>query len=219
MALEKKYYVFAAKLECANNIKKKRNLALIEELTIEELNDIWPGWTHKDIVNNFLEIYKHIIKAEAKGIKRENAVVHKPYELVSQFRCDGSDGYISFLNNLLELKQTANTRFEFNKLEFKVYDNPNLLREELRKKNEINNKSRMIAGYCYDWNVKNKRGDWDIELSDGFKAKWNLEKDEHWAVNPNSFEEIGCIHTCQGMEFEYVGVFIGRDLYYENGLD
>ena len=76
MALEKKYYVFAAKLECANNIKKKRNLALIEELTIEELNDIWPGWTHKDIVNNFLEIYKHIIKAEAKGIKRENAVVY-----------------------------------------------------------------------------------------------------------------------------------------------
>ena len=149
--------------------------------------------------------------------KRENAVVHRPYELVSQFRCDGSDGYISFLNNLLELKKTANTRFEFNKLEFKVFDNPNLLRDELRKKNEINNKSRMIAGYCYDWNVKNKRGDWDIELSDGFKAKWNLEKDEHWAVNPNSFEEIGCIHTCQGMEFEYVGVFIGRDLYYENG--
>ena len=76
MALEKKYYVFAAKLECANNTKKKRNLALIEELTIEELNDIWPGWTHKDIVNNFLEIYKYIIKAEAKGVKRENAVVY-----------------------------------------------------------------------------------------------------------------------------------------------
>lgn len=149
--------------------------------------------------------------------KRENAIVHRPYELVSQFRCDGSDGYISFLNNLLELKQTANTRFEFNKLEFKVFDNPVLLRDELRKKNQINNKSRMIAGYCYDWNVKNKRGDWDIQLPNGFKAKWNLENDEHWAVNPNSFEEIGCIHTCQGMEFEYVGVFIGKDLYYENG--
>lgn len=148
---------------------------------------------------------------------REDAVIHKPYELISQFRCDGSDGYISFLNNLLEIKQTANTTFEFNKLNVKVFDDPNKLRDELRELNKINGKSRMIAGYCYDWNVKNGRGEWDIELPNGFKAKWNLEKDDHWAVNPNSFEEVGCIHTCQGMEFDYVGVFIGRDLYYEDG--
>ena len=149
--------------------------------------------------------------------KRQGAIVHKPYELVSQFRCDGSDGYISFINNLLEIKQTANTSFEFNKLDVRIFDDPNELRDELRKKNEINNKSRMIAGYCYDWNVKNGRGEWDIELPNNFKAKWNLEKDDYWAVNPNSFEEIGCIHTCQGMEFDYVGVFIGKDLYYEDG--
>lgn len=146
---------------------------------------------------------------------RENAIVHKPYELISQFRCDGSDGYISFLNNLLELKQTANTTFEFNKLNVKVFDDPVNMRDELRELNKINNKARMIAGYCYDWNVKKKRGEWDIELPNGFKAKWNLEKDDHWAVNPNSFEEVGCIHTCQGMEFDYVGVFIGKDLYYD----
>lgn len=149
--------------------------------------------------------------------KRENAIVHKPYELVSQFRCDGSDGYISFLNNVLEIKQTANTDFEFNKLDVQVFDDPNEMRNQLREHNKVNNKTRMIAGYCYDWNVKNKRGDWDVILPNGFKAKWNLEKDDHWAVNPNSFEEIGCIHTCQGMEFDYVGVFIGKDLYYKDG--
>lgn len=142
------------------------------------------------------------------------AIVHKPYELVSQFRCDGSDGYIAFLNNLLELEKTANTYFEFNKLQVKVYDDPRLLRDDLRELNKINNKSRMIAGYCYDWNVKKGRGEWDIIIGD-FKAKWNLEKDTFWAVNPSSFEEVGCIHTCQGMEFDYVGVFIGKDLYYD----
>ncbi len=142
-------------------------------------------------------------------------IIHKPFELVSQFRCDGSDGYISFLNNLLEIKQTANTTFEFNKLDVKVFDDPIKMRDELRKLNNINHKTRMLAGYCYDWNVKYKRGEWDIELENGFKAKWNLEKDDHWAVNPNSFEEVGCIHTCQGMEFDYVGVFIGKDLYYD----
>ncbi len=148
--------------------------------------------------------------------KRLGAIVHQPYELVSQFRCDGSDGYISFLNNLLELKQTANTTFEFNKLDVQVFDDPVLMRDKLRELNNANKKTRMIAGYCYDWNVKNKREDYDIELPNGFKAKWNLENDDHWAVNPDSFEEIGCIHTCQGMEFDYVGVFIGKDLYYED---
>ena len=149
--------------------------------------------------------------------KKENAVIHKPYELTSQFRCDGSDGYISFLNNLLEIKQTANTNFEFNNLKVKIFDNPVIMRDELRELNKINNKTRMIAGYCYDWNVKNKKGEWDIILPNGFKAKWNLANDDHRAVNPNSFEEIGCIHTCQGMEFDYVGVFIGKDLYFKNG--
>ena len=149
--------------------------------------------------------------------KNENAVVHKPYELVSQFRCDGSDGYISFINNLLEIKQTANYNFEFNKLDVKVFDDANIMRDELRNLNKINHKTRMIAGYCYDWNVKNKRGEWDIILPNNFKAKWNLENDDTWAVNADSFEEVGCIHTCQGMEFEYVGVIIGKDLYYKDG--
>ncbi|MBO8428099.1 MAG: DUF2075 domain-containing protein [Firmicutes bacterium] len=149
--------------------------------------------------------------------KNENAIIHKPYELTSQFRCDGSDGYISFLNNLLEIKQTANTNFEFNNLKVKVFDDPIKMRDELRELNKINNKTRMIAGYCYDWNVKNKKGEWDIILPNGFKAKWNLANDDHWAVNPNSFEEVGCIHTCQGMEFDYVGIIIGKDLYYKDG--
>lgn len=147
--------------------------------------------------------------------KDAGAVVHSPYELSSQFRCDGSDGYISFVNNLLELKRSANASFEFNKLDVRVFDDPNELRDALREKNKTEGKCRMIAGYCYDWNVKHGRADYDIELPHGFKARWNDEKDDHWAVNPKSFEEVGCIHTCQGMEFNYVGVFIGKDLYYD----
>ncbi len=53
-------------------------------------------------------------------------------------------------------------------------------------------------------------------LPDGFKAKWNLEKDKIWAINPNSFEEVGCIHTAQCLEFDYVGVLIGKDLKYDS---
>ena len=73
----------------------------------------------------------------------------------------------------------------------------------------------MVAGYCYDWNVIHNRGDIDIFLPDGFTAQWNLKNDKIWAINPSSFEQVGCIHTAQGLEFDYVGVLIGRDLSYD----
>jgi DUF2075 family protein len=91
------------------------------------------------------------------------------------------------------------------------------MRDDLRELNNVNGKSRMVSGYCYDWNVKYNRGEWDITLKNGFNAKRNLSNDEYWAINKDSFEEVGCIHTCQGMEFEYVGVIIGKDLIYRNG--
>ena len=75
----------------------------------------------------------------------------------------------------------------------------------------------MVAGYCYDWNVKHHRGNVDIRLPGGFEARWNLENDKIWAINPNSFEEVGCIHTAQGLEFDYVGVLIGKDLKFADG--
>ena len=136
-------------------------------------------------------------------------------KLVSQFRCNGSDAYIQFIDNLLQrLPETVHVDLSELNFDFKVFDDPNEMREALRDKNQINNKSRMVAGYCYDWNVKHRRGNWDIMLGDNFKAKWNLENDKVWAINPSSFEEVGCIHTAQGLEFDYVGVFIGKDLIY-----
>ena len=136
-------------------------------------------------------------------------------KLISQFRCNGSDAYIQFIDEILQRHEEsiAVNLSELN-FDFKVFDNPNEMREELRAKNQENNKTRMVAGYCYDWNVKHRRGDWDVILEDNFKAKWNLENDKVWAINPDSFEEIGCIHTAQGLEFDYVGVFIGKDLTY-----
>lgn len=154
-----------------------------------------------------------------KEVARQyNAIIDiDKFELKSQFRCNGSDGYIAFLDNLLGIRETANKCFDLEDYTIKVFDDPNIMRDELRALNNINNKSRIVAGYCYDWNVKNKRGEWDIILENDFKAKWNLENDSIWAINPKSFEQVGCIHTCQGMEFDYVGVIIGKDLVYNDG--
>ena len=141
-------------------------------------------------------------------------IMNENTELHSQFRCNGSDEFIQFVDLLLQKKQgTLPQELHF---DFQIFPDPSSLREELRKKNAENNRSRMVAGYCYDWNLKyNRRGfKYDIYLP-GFEAKWNLADDDIWAINPNSFEEVGCIHTAQGLEFEYVGVLIGKDLRYD----
>ena len=144
-------------------------------------------------------------------------IMNQDTKLVSQFRCNGSDAYIQFIDGILQRNEetVAPDLPELN-YDFQVFDNAVDMREALRAKNAVNNKARMVAGYCYDWNVKNGRGNIDIVLPGGFQAKWNLANDKIWAINPKSFEEVGCIHTAQGLEFDYVGVLIGKDLYYDN---
>ena len=137
--------------------------------------------------------------------------------LISQFRCNGSDGYLNFLDNLLGIKETANFNFDYD-YDLRLFNSPRKMREALREKNNINNKSRMIAGYCYEWISQStpEGNDFDIELEDGFRAKWNFSN-TLFAIDPDSFEQVGCIHTTQGLEFDYCGIIVGKDLRFENG--
>ena len=137
--------------------------------------------------------------------------------LKSQFRCNGSDGYMQFLDNLLDIRETPNTSLDGLDYDVRVFDSPTKMREELEKINKINNKARMVAGYCYEWVSENMPSLYDIHLEDGFRAQWNLRGGKPFAISETSFNEVGCIHTCQGLEFDYVGVIIGKDLRFENG--
>ncbi len=142
--------------------------------------------------------------------------------LASQFRCNGSDGYLAWLDDVLEIRDTAN--FDFSELDydydFRVFDDPNKMFDEIKKKNESNNKSRVVAGYCWEWiqEGKNDPDVYDITIDKyRFKKSWNLNNTATYAIDNDSIEQIGCIHTCQGLEFDYVGVIIGEDLRYEKG--
>ncbi len=139
-------------------------------------------------------------------------------ELSSQFRCNGSDGYIAWLDNLLQIKETANESIGNINYDFKVFDDPCLLRNEIVNKNRMNNKSRIVAGYCWDWVSKKDNKLFDIVIGDEFKMQWNLTSHgSAWIIQPNSISEAGCIHTCQGLELDYVGVIIGPDLIVRDG--
>nr|WP_244667397.1 DUF2075 domain-containing protein [Xanthomonas sp. D-109] len=140
-------------------------------------------------------------------------------ELASQFRCAGSDGYIAWLDNFLGIRETANADFDRESFDFRIVDSPKELHDLIREKNKINNKARVVAGYCWDWKSKNNPDAWDIEIPEhDYRAQWNLGSDGSlWAVAENSVEQVGCIHTCQGLELDYVGVIIGPDLRWLNG--
>jgi len=139
--------------------------------------------------------------------------------LESQFRCNGSDGYLAWIDDVLQLRETANTEFDLD-YDFRVFDDPNELRNEIVERNKKNNKSRIVAGYCWNWTKESKNNPniHDITIDEfDFKMSWNLGNTETWAIDENSVNEAGCIHTCQGLEFDYVGVIIGDDLYFQDG--
>ncbi|WP_323669284.1 DUF2075 domain-containing protein [Aliarcobacter butzleri] len=140
-------------------------------------------------------------------------------ELTSQFRCNGSDGYLAWIDNMLQIRETANITLDLNDYDFKVFDNPNKLKDAICEKNKINNKARLVAGYCWNWESKKDSNAMDIILPEyGFEIQWNLSVDGSlWIISPQSVEQIGCIHTCQGLEVDYIGVIIGEDLTYEDG--
>lgn len=152
--------------------------------------------------------------AAAHGSK---VIMDESLHLKSQFRCNGSDGYLAFLDNLLGIRKTENRSLDGIDYDIRVFDDASEMREELRKKNELNNKARLVAGYCYEWVSQYSPYANDIFLPGGFAAQWNLRNGQPFAIGDTSFEQVGCIHTCQGLEFDYVGVIIGKDLRYENG--
>ncbi len=158
--------------------------------------------------------------AEIESWTRQLGVSVQKLELPSQFRCNGSDGYLSWLDNSLQIKATANESLIDNEIDydFKVFNNPNELRKAITEKNG-NNKARMVAGYCWPWNSKKDPGQYDVIIEPhNFQMQWNLTKDGSlWIRSPESINEIGCIHTCQGLEVDYIGVIIGPDLIVRNG--
>ena len=161
-------------------------------------------------IGSVAEIEKWAHEAEAE-------IMHM--ELVSQFRCNGSDGYLAWLDNTLEIRETANWNMEDIDYDIQILSSPHDVRDIIIEKNKAsNNRARILAGYCWDWKKEGQNDTTvhDIQIDD-FEISWNLKNTTTFAIDENSVNEAGCIHTSQGLEFDYVGVIIGDDLRYEDG--
>ncbi len=192
-----------------NQIKEIINAAKFSVFFIDETQRI-------DIydIGSIAEIEKYLNEFGVAGEER------KILELESQFRCNGSDSYLAWLDDVLEIRETANSDGFDIDYDIQIVDSPNDVRNKIFELNKINNKARLLAGYCWDWikEGKNDTNIHDIVIPEyNFAMSWNLNNSSTWAIDSESVNEVGCIHTSQGLEFDYVGVIIGQDLRYENG--
>lgn len=138
-----------------------------------------------------------------------------------QFRCGGCDEYISLIDSVLYSDKVPIGRF-FGNYDFKVFDDPEKMHKAIIEKNKLSShlSSRVSAGYCWNWVSKKDEqlNDIQIKRPNGamYFRKWNLSKSKKpFAIDEFSEDLIGCIHTTQGLEFEYAGVIIGPDLRLE----
>ena len=183
----------------------------------------------------FLDEFQIVRPEEVGSIKLIKETAQKfgadifEFELKTQFRCSGSDGYLNWIDNTLNIRETANrTLAKTEKMEFKIFNNPKELREAIERKNKENaNSARLVAGFCWPWSNPNPDGTLkeDIVIGD-FRATWEAKNDAaklapgipkaaFWAYDPNGVNQVGSIYTIQGFEFEYVGVIFGKDLIYD----
>lgn len=183
----------------------------------------------KEIINAskvtvfFIDDYQKVTTSDIgsmEEIKKWSEKLNLDYEemeLLSQFRCNGSDGYLAWVDNVLGIR---NTDWDLIDLDYdiQILDSPEQVRDMIYEKNKINNKARILAGYCWEWekSERNNPNHKDIKIGN-FEMPWNFANTGTWAIDPDSVNEIGCIHTSQGLEFDYVGVIIGNDLRVENG--
>ena len=189
-----------------NQIKELIESAKLSEFFIDENQRV----TLKDIGR----------KAEIRRWAAACGATVSELALASQFRCNGSDGYLAWVDNTLGIRTTANQTLQGVNYEFSVCSSPNELRTRIVEKNKLRNKARLVAGYCWDWVSKKNPRSADIELPEhNFSARWNLTTDGSlWILKPESVSEIGCIHTCQGLELDYIGVLIGPDFIVRSGV-
>ncbi len=182
-----------------------------------------------------------IIKDLAKEC-RSQLIMGPELELTSQYRVQGGAEYIEFIKSFLGIRNGISTYNSCNSYEFKVFDNPNEMFDAIKTKDtesrikqsleegktsyaSFNGRCRVVAGYTYEWksNPSIRDGVNDVIIEkDHFAKKWNLRygsglRAYSWADDPDSIDEIGCIHTCQGVDLDYCGVIIGKDITYENG--
>lgn len=158
---------------------------------------------------------------EIKRIAEMNHSQVFEYTLSAQFRCSGAEGFLNWIDHIFQIRETGNfDGWDQDAFQFLLMDDPNSVYELIKEKVSEGYKARMLAGYAWEWtNAKDGNPNGEIEdvviPEHDFRMPWNGRALSTWAIDERGLEQIGCVHTSQGLEFDYVGVIIGNDLKYD----
>jgi hypothetical protein len=132
---------------------------------------------------------------------------------------------VRWVENTLQIRRTANALWQGDPgFELRIVDTPQELDVLIRARLDEGHSARLTAGYCWPWSDPTNDGQLvdDVVIGD-WARPWNarsnagrlapgIPKSELWASEPGGMEQVGCIYTAQGFEFDYVGVIVGLDL-------
>lgn len=150
----------------------------------------------------------------------------KQHSLQTQMRCEGGDSYINYIKDIMNCRRETYEKME--NYDFLLFDDVNLLVEVVRNKDDLVGLSKTVAGFSWKWKTKQKNkpkdnldvydylvksGEYDI-LIEGNRYIWNITN-EDWITRKDSHYTIGCIHTTQGYDMNYVGVIFGEEIDYD----
>jgi DUF2075 family protein len=140
--------------------------------------------------------------------------------LQTQMRCEGGRTYVEYLDSIFQISQNENLQIE--NYDFKIWNDPNAMIEDIRTKERDITLCRVVAGYSWKWKSKKcktieeavRKGVEDIDLA-GQKYVWNMDNQE-WILREGAVNEIGCVHTTQGYDLNYVAVIFGYEIDYDD---
>ena len=154
---------------------------------------------------------------------RRNGAEFVQIDLNGQFRCMGSDAYIQWVERLLGILPGGPVAWDGDdRFELRIADSPRALEQWLQLKHGQRYTARMAAGFCWPWSDPSPEGDLfdDVVVGD-WARPWNAKPGKkvksapsasYWATDPRGFDQVGCIYTAQGFEYDYGGVILGQDL-------
>ena len=135
-------------------------------------------------------------------------------QLSSQLRCLGGDDYIAYVKSVLN--GTADVPHgPFENYTIKFFDDVDEMVHQINLLDEECGLSCTVAGYAWKWKTKDQPATTslhDIEIGQGYI--WNRTYVD-WINSHRLSNEVGCIHTVQGYDLNYVGVIFGPEIIYD----
>jgi Uncharacterized conserved protein len=156
-----------------------------------------------------------------KSVAEEYGSEVREIKLEAQFRCAGAEGFINWITHNLQIKDTANDlEWDDEDFDFRIFSDPNDMAQFVDEKGRDGHRARLLAGFAWKWidGIANPDANlFDIVIPEyNFRRPWNSHRNQYsWPIDEEKKNQVGCIHTAQGMEFDYVGVIIGNDLKYD----